>query len=63
MKLWRQVTQFSSEQDSMFGSPVKLGRQPLSYTYVWETLTDAAARAGVGHISSQVCVNHFFFAR
>lgn len=36
----------------MFASPVKLGRQPLSYTHVWETLTDAVAKAGIGHISS-----------
>lgn len=36
----------------MFASPVKLGRQPLSYTFVWETLSDAAAKAGIGHVSS-----------
>jgi Phage integrase family len=29
-----------------------LERQPISYTFVWETLSAAAARAGVGHISS-----------
>ena len=54
LKLWRQVTQFSGEEDWMFASPTKLGWQPICYTYVWETLTDAAARAGIGHVSSHV---------
>ena len=38
----------------MFASPWKLGRQPLSYTLVWETLDAASERAGIGHISSHV---------
>jgi integrase len=50
-KRWRQVTQFSGAEDWIFASPVKLGRQPLSYTHVWETLTAAAAQAGIGHVS------------
>ena len=36
----------------MFASPVKLGRQPLSYTHIWYTLEWAAKQAGVGHVSS-----------
>jgi integrase len=52
LKLWRQVTQFAGENDWMFPSVVKLGRQPLSYTHIWETLSDAATKAGIGHISS-----------
>ena len=52
LKQWKQTTQFSDSEDWMFASPVKLARQPLSYTHVWETLTDAAAKAGIGHISS-----------
>ena len=54
LRLWRQATQFSSEEDWMFASPWKLGRQPLSYTLVWETLDAASERAGIGHISSHV---------
>jgi integrase len=54
LKLWRQETPFSGEQNWIFSSPTKLGRQPLSYTCVWDTLTDAAARAGIGHVSSHV---------
>jgi integrase len=54
LKVWRQTTQFSQPDDWMFASPAKLGRQPLSYTHVWETLTDAAAKADIGHVSSHV---------
>ena len=52
LKQWKQTTQFSSSEDWIFASPVKLGRQPLSYTFVWETLSDAAKKAGIGHVSS-----------
>ena len=54
LRLWRQSTQFSGEQDWLFASPWEIGRQPLSYTYVWETLDGASQRAGIGHISSHV---------
>jgi integrase len=54
LKLWRQVTQFSGELDWMFASPVKLGRQPLGYTFVWQNLNDSSERAGIGHVSSHV---------
>jgi hypothetical protein len=39
---WRQITQFSTPEDRVFASPYKLGRHPLSYTFVWERLRDAA---------------------
>jgi len=52
LKQWKQATQFSQSEDWIFASPVKLGRQPLSYTHVWETLDAAAEKAGIGHISS-----------
>src|SRR5207245_689761 len=52
LKQWRQTTQFSASDDWIFASSVKLGRQPLSYTFVWETLTEAAKRAGTCHVSS-----------
>jgi len=54
LKQWRQTTQFSSPDDWMFASPVKLGRQPLSYTHVWYALCDSAIDAGIGHVSSHV---------
>ena len=52
LKQWKQTTQFTASEDWIFASPVKLGRQPLSYTFVWETLSDAAKKAGIGHVSS-----------
>ena len=51
---WRQITEFSAPEDWVFASPYKLGRQPLSYTFVWESLRDAARRANIGHVSSHV---------
>jgi len=52
LKLWRQVTEFSAEADWIFASPWKIGRQPIGYTFVWETLKAAAQKAGIGHLSS-----------
>lgn len=52
LKQWRQATQFSTPEDWIFASPAKLGRLPLSYTFVWETLSEAAIKAGLGHVSS-----------
>ena len=57
LKHWKQTTEFSGPEDWIFASPVKLGRQPLSYTFVWETLGEAAVKAGIGHISSH-CFRH-----
>jgi hypothetical protein len=54
LKLWQKTTQFAAEGDWMFASPVKLGRQPISYTFVWESLRHTAMKAGIGHISSHV---------
>ena len=49
---WLQTAQCSQLHDWMFASPVKLGRQPLSYTHVWHTLEWAAKEAAIGHVSS-----------
>jgi hypothetical protein len=38
LKRWRQTTQFSDAENWVFASAYKLGRQPLSYTFVWENL-------------------------
>jgi integrase len=54
LKQWRQTTQFLAPEDWLFASPVKLGCQPLSYTYVWKTLTNAAAKAAIGDVSSHI---------
>jgi integrase len=52
LKDWKQLTQFSGPDDWMFASPVQIGRLPISYAGVWSALKKAAARAGIGHISS-----------
>ena len=39
-------------EDWVFASTAKVGRQPLSYTFVWETLDRAAKAAGIVHVSS-----------
>jgi integrase len=54
LKQWRLTTQFSAQDDWMFASPVQLGRLPYGYTHVWKTLSKAAERAGIGHVSSHV---------
>jgi integrase len=52
LKVWKQTTQFSGQDDWMFASPAKIGRQPIGYTHVWYSLDDAATKAGIGHVSS-----------
>lgn len=48
LKLWKQTTQFSSQGDWVFASPLKLGRLPWSYEQVWRAYQKAAANAGLG---------------
>jgi integrase len=52
LKDWKQMTQFPGTDDWMFASPSQIGRLPISYSGVWRTLRTAAAKAGIGHISS-----------
>jgi len=59
LQQWKQVSQFSSPEDWIFASPVKLGKQPLSYTHVWESLDRVAKAANLEHISSHAFRNAF----
>jgi integrase len=52
LKAWRQQTQFCGPNDWIFASPQQIGRLPFSYAGVWRALRRAAAKAGVGHLSS-----------
>ncbi len=52
LKLWKQKTQFGSEDDWIFASPLKLGRLPYSYTGFWRELERAAEAAGIGHLGT-----------
>jgi integrase len=47
LKLWKQMTQFSSAEDWIFASPVQLGRLPWSYDQVWRMYHKAAVKAGL----------------
>jgi integrase len=47
-----QMLSMTQAEDWVFASAYKLGRQPLSYTFVWENLGNAAQKAGIGHVSS-----------
>lgn len=49
---WKQMTEFATDEDWMFASPVKLGRQPYSYTGVWRELQRAAEIAGIGKLGT-----------
>ncbi len=52
LKAWRQTTQFSTSEDWVFASPLKLGRLPYSYTGFWRELERAAKEAGIGHLGT-----------
>src|SRR6185503_20410189 len=49
---WRQSTQFATEVDWMFASPVKLGKLPVSYPWVWLIFQRAAAKSGIGKLGT-----------
>ena len=52
LKLWKQTTQFSTQEDWVFASPVQLGALPVSYPWVWKAFQHAAAKAGIGKLST-----------
>ena len=43
----RQETDFPSNRDWIFASPVKIGREPLSYPWIYKKFREAAKRAGI----------------
>ena len=52
LKLWRQTTEFSGQEDWMFASPIQLGRLPWSYDQVWRVYQKAGAAAGIGGLGT-----------
>lgn len=52
LQAWKQITEFSSDTDWIFASPVKLGRLPYSYTGVVRIIRRAAGKVGVGRIAT-----------
>jgi hypothetical protein len=47
LKAWRQLTPFRDEGDWIFASPVKHGKLPICYTFVWEQFARASREAGI----------------
>ncbi len=52
LKVWKQKSQFPSNEDWIFASPQKVGRLPYSYTGVWRELQRAADSAVIGHMGT-----------
>jgi integrase len=49
---WRQTTQFSTDSDWVFASPIKHGKLPISYPWFWRQLQRAAEQAGIGKLGT-----------
>ncbi len=52
LKLWKQSSQFSAQEDWIFASPAKLGRLPWSYPWIWNVFQKAASDAGIGKLGT-----------
>jgi integrase len=52
LQTWKQRTEFREAGDWIFASPVKLGRQPISYTAFKEALQRAAVAVGIVRIGT-----------
>jgi integrase len=52
LESWRSLTQFSSDEDWVFASPVKLGRLPWSADGINDAYQKATLAAGIGHVST-----------
>lgn len=49
---WKQMTEFSAEEDWIFASPAQIGRLPWSYPHVWKVFQEAAKAAGIGKLGT-----------
>lgn len=52
LKLWKQTTQFSANEDWMFASPAQLGRLPWSFDTVLRAFVKAGRDAGIGGLGT-----------
>jgi integrase len=52
LKVWRQTSQFTEENDWIFASPIRIGRQPISYPWVWKCFQTAAGKAAIGKLGT-----------
>jgi integrase len=52
LQVWRRATEFASEKDWIFASPLKIGKLPYSYTGFWRELQRAAIAAEIGKMGT-----------
>jgi integrase len=52
LKLWKQTTQFSTQEDWIFASPSEHGRLPWSREQVWRAYQKAGKQAGIGGLGT-----------
>jgi integrase len=52
LKLWKQTSQFSANEDRVFASPAELGPQPWSYDQLLRSFMKAGAASGIGKLGT-----------
>src|ERR1700688_901018 len=52
LKMRKQSTEFSQQEDWIFASPAQLGRLPWSYPAVWGVFHKAGIDAGIGSVGT-----------
>lgn len=52
LKVWKQTTQFSTQEDWIFASPAQIGRLPWSYPHILKLFGKTAKDAGLDHVST-----------
>ena len=57
--MWKQITEFSGNDDWIFANPLKLGRLPYSYSGFRDELNRASKRSGTGHIGTHTFRHSF----
>jgi integrase len=62
LQAWRQVSQFAVENDWIFASPICIGRQPISYPWVWKSFQAAAGKAAIGKLGTHA-LRHTYRSR
>ncbi|HEY7097401.1 MAG TPA: site-specific integrase [Terriglobales bacterium] len=52
LRTLKQASEFQSDEDWIFASPLKLGRLPYSYTGYWRELQRAGVESGIGQLGT-----------
>ena len=52
LRTWKQGTQFGGDDDWIFASPIRIGRLPWSYPWVWNVFQKAGAASGIGKLGT-----------